>query len=108
MVSPLQQSGIRPSPIFFGLLALFGVSGYLCTVTFLPTSVGVFPFVIVGWILSLVFHEFAHAFTAYRGGDISVVSKGYLTLDPRKYTDPVTSILLPSIFILMGLSLIHI
>lgn len=102
MASPIQHPGIRPSPIFFGLVVLFGISGYLCTVSFLPTSVGVFLFVIVGWILSLVFHEFAHAFTAYRGGDVSVASKGYLTLDPRKYTDPLTSILLPSLFILMG------
>ena len=102
MVSSLERKGIQPSPIFYGLVVLFGITGYLCTVSFLPSQLGVFTFVIVGWIVSLVFHEFAHAFTAYRGGDRSVASKGYLTLDPRKYTDPLTSILLPSLFILMG------
>jgi Zn-dependent protease len=64
--------------------------------------VAVFVFVVSGWVLSLILHEFAHAFTAWRGGDFSIPSKGYLTLDPRRYTDPVTSIALPLLFILMG------
>ncbi len=102
MASPIQSTGVRPSPIFFGLLALVGLAAYLCTASFVPSELAVFIFVVSGWILSLVFHEFAHAYTAYKGGDRSVASKGYLTLDPRKYADPLTSLLLPCLFILMG------
>ncbi len=62
------------------------------------------PFVIVfgGWIISLTLHEFAHALVAYWGGDHTVVEKGYLTLNPLKYTHPLLSIVLPLIFLLAG------
>lgn len=62
----------------------------------------VFAFVVVGWILSLILHEFAHALTAWKSGDHSVAAKGYLTLDPRHYTEPGLSIFLPVLFVLMG------
>ena len=57
---------------------------------------------VVGWVVSLCIHEWAHAYVAYKSGDESVVGKGYLTLDPRKYTDPFLSFLLPVIFLLIG------
>ena len=50
----------------------------------------------------MCFHEFAHAFAAYRAGDRSVESAGYLTLNPFKYAHPVLSILLPLFFIVQG------
>lgn len=59
-------------------------------------------FVCVGWILSVCLHEFGHAVVAYFGGDTSVKDKGYLTLNPLKYTDPGLSLLLPILFLLMG------
>lgn len=58
--------------------------------------------VIGGWAVSLCLHEFGHAWFAYRGGDREVYFKGYLTLDPRRYTDPVLSIVLPLLFLLIG------
>ena len=58
--------------------------------------------VIGGWAVSLCLHEFGHAVFAYRGGDREVYFKGYLTLDPRRYTDPVLSIVLPLLFLLIG------
>jgi Zn-dependent protease len=58
--------------------------------------------VVVGWVLSLCLHEYAHAATAYRFGDRSVVEKGYLKLDPRRYADPFTSLLLPIVFLVAG------
>ncbi len=61
-----------------------------------------FIVVIVGWILSLCFHEFSHALVAYYGGDTSVKDKGYLTFNPLKYTHPVYSIVLPVVFLLLG------
>jgi Zn-dependent protease len=47
-------------------------------------------------------HEFAHAYTAYRAGDRSVESAGYLTLNPFKYAHPLLSIVLPLLFIVQG------
>ncbi len=61
-----------------------------------------FIIVIIGWIFSLCLHEFSHALVAYYGGDTSVREKGYLTFNPLKYTNPVFSILLPMIFLLLG------
>lgn len=59
-------------------------------------------FVCLGWILSVCLHEFGHAVVAYWGGDTSVKDKGYLTLNPLKYTDPGLSLLLPILFLFMG------
>ena len=59
-------------------------------------------FVCLGWILSVCLHEFGHAVVAYYGGDTSVKDKGYLTLNPLKYTDPGLSLLLPTLFLLLG------
>ncbi len=58
--------------------------------------------VVGGWIFSLCFHEFGHAITAYIGGDKSVREKGYLTLNPLIYTNFSLSIVLPTIFLLLG------
>lgn len=59
-------------------------------------------FVCVGWLASVCLHEFGHAIVAYWGGDTSVKDKGYLTLNPLKYTDFNLSLMLPLIFLLLG------
>src|SRR5689334_2297001 len=59
-------------------------------------------FICFGWMLSLCLHEFGHAIVAYWGGDTSVKDKGYLTLNPLKYTDPNLSLLMPMLFLLIG------
>jgi Zn-dependent protease len=64
-----------------------------------PGTVGL---VVFGWIFSLCLHEFAHAATAYLGGDHSESTRGYLSFNPLKYLHPVFSILLPLVFILLG------
>ncbi|GAB3459031.1 site-2 protease family protein [Actinophytocola sediminis] len=63
---------------------------------------GTFLLVLAGWGVSLCLHEFGHAIVAYRGGDREVYFKGYLTLDPRRYTDPVFSLLLPLLLLAIG------
>ena len=93
---------VRPSPIFFALVALTVFGGWLTTTDLVPNGIAVFIFVLAAWILSVTFHEFAHAFVAWRSGDHSIAQRGYLTLDPRKYTHPVLSIVLPIVFIMMG------
>jgi Zn-dependent protease len=57
---------------------------------------------LIGWILSVVLHEFAHGAVAYWGGDWTIRERGGLTLNPLQYVDPFMSIILPAIFLLMG------
>lgn len=62
----------------------------------------VFVFVLAGWLVTLCLHEFAHALAAHRGGDETVVDKGYLRLDPRAYGHPVLTFVLPLLILLIG------
>ncbi|MDT7729035.1 MAG: hypothetical protein QOI21_5611 [Actinomycetota bacterium] len=106
----VQRSAVRPSPVFFGLLAITVAGGVIAAIYSPVTgsgrdplgTLGVFLLVIGGWVLSLTLHEFGHALVAFKGGDYSVAHKGYLTMDVRKYTDPVLSILLPLLFLAIG------
>lgn len=93
---------VRPSPIFLAIVAAMAVLTYLLATGGDTSRVLVFGFVVVGWVLSLTLHEFAHAFVAYLGGDRSVAAKGYLTLDPTKYTDLSLSLIMPVVFVLIG------
>jgi Zn-dependent protease len=58
--------------------------------------------VLIGWIMSVVLHEWAHGIAAYWGGDWTVKERGGLTLNPLQYVDPFMSIILPAAFLLMG------
>jgi Zn-dependent protease len=62
----------------------------------------VFPFVFIGFVISLCIHEFGHAIVAYRCGDWTVREKGYLTLDPLRYTDLQYSIVFPLLIMALG------
>ena len=90
------------SPIFWGLLLFTGLSGYFTYKGFGNPSRTLFLFVLGGWLTSVALHEFGHAIVAFWGGDKSVADKGYLTLDPLKYTHPLLSIVFPVVFLLMG------
>lgn len=94
---------MRPSPLFIGIVLLTIGGGGLCLVpNEAAATAGVIVLVLGGWVVSLCLHEFGHAIVAYRGGDLSVPAKGYLNLDPRRYTDPMLSIVLPIIFVIVG------
>lgn len=93
---------VQPSPVFLVVVAATAIGAWLCISRRVSDGVAVFVFVLSGWVMSLILHEFAHAFTAWRGGDYTIPSKGYLTLDPRRYADWVTSIALPLLFVVMG------
>jgi Zn-dependent protease len=58
--------------------------------------------ILIGWIMSVVLHEFAHGIVAYWGGDYTIRERGGLTLNPFQYIDPLMSIILPIVFLLMG------
>jgi Zn-dependent protease len=48
-------------------------------------------------LLSVVAHEFAHAWTAYRQGDDTAHAKGRLTLNPVSHLDPIMSVAVPAL-----------
>jgi Zn-dependent protease len=58
--------------------------------------------VFIGWIMSVVLHEFGHGLAAYFGGDYTIRERGGLTLNPLQYIDPVYSLLFPAVIFLMG------
>ncbi|WP_329277839.1 site-2 protease family protein [Streptomyces sp. NBC_01451] len=98
-----RNSDRRISPVFVGILAVTAVTGWATWTGFAEQpGVAVFLFVTSAWIVSLCLHEYAHARTALHGGDITVGAKGYLTLNPLKYTHALLSIVLPVIFVIMG------
>jgi len=92
----------RVSNVFWVLLAVFGASAWAVWTGWGNTRFGVFLFVIAGWLVSLCVHEYGHARMALHGGDITVGGKGYLTLNPLKYTHPIYSFVLPVVFIILG------
>ncbi len=89
--------------IVAGFIVLLGFFGFVLwsenDVWRIPGTVG---FVVVGWVFSLCLHEFAHAATAFIGGDRSDGTASYLSFNPLKYLHPVLSVVLPVIFILLG------
>jgi len=57
-------------------------------------------FYVMVLIMSVVIHEFAHGYTAYRLGDNTANASGRLTLNPIKHLDPFGSVILPLLLIL--------
>jgi Zn-dependent protease len=93
----------RPPNNLVGLavLAAFAASGWGLAHGY-ATGLLTFAFVMLGWTLSVMAHEFSHAITAYLGGDWTVKAKGYLAFDPRRYGDVGVSLVLPLIFLALG------
>ena len=46
-------------------------------------------------VLSAIFHEYAHAWTAYQLGDSTAKDAGRLTLNPLPHLDPIGTVILP-------------
>ena len=99
---PARSSGWPISSTFLALIAAF----LFCAVWMLyrpdHARALVFPFVFIGFVISLCLHEFGHAIVAYHCGDRTVRDKGYLTLDPLRYTDLLYSILFPLLIMALG------
>lgn len=49
---------------------------------------------VAGLVIALTVHEWAHAYSAYRLGDMTARDQGRLTLDPRRHLDPLGSLFL--------------
>jgi Zn-dependent protease len=96
------REAFRPSAVFLGIVALWATAGVMAWQGFGSSVFNVLLFVVAGWVVSLSLHEYAHAVIAYFSGDRSTAERGYLTLNPLKYTHPVLSIVLPVVFLLIG------
>jgi Zn-dependent protease len=101
-IAGLPREAFRPSAVFLCVLALFVVSAVMMWLRFGSVRVDAFLFIISGWVVSLCLHEYAHALTAYKSGDTGVVERGYLTLNPLKYTHWLLSLALPLFFLIYG------
>ena len=102
LVVGVPKGAFRPSGIFLCLVALFVTAGVMSWRGFGDAGLNVFLFVAAGWLVSLCLHEYAHALIAYRGGDVAVAHRGYLTLNPLKYSHPLLSIVLPLVIVVLG------
>ena len=89
-------------PAGFAILALWLLLGCALLVMDRPPRVLDFAFILVGWLLSVMAHEFGHALVGYWAGDHTVKAKGYLNFDPRRYADPVTSLGIPLLALALG------
>lgn len=98
---------VQPGVVFGGLVALAILGGWLAATAGADRSsaqatAGVIVLVLAGWVISLCLHEFGHAVTAFAFGDRDVALRGYLTLNPLRYTHPGLSLGLPLLIILLG------
>lgn len=60
--------------------------------------------VIIGLFILLpavILHEYAHGWVAYRCGDMTAKLAGRLTFNPLKHIDPVGTVILPGILLIM-------
>ncbi|MEZ5307814.1 MAG: site-2 protease family protein [Pyrinomonadaceae bacterium] len=53
-------------------------------------------------LLSISAHEAAHAWTSYKFGDDTAYMLGRVTMNPVKHTDPIGTLLIPSVAFLFG------
>jgi Zn-dependent protease len=63
------------------------------------TAIAIFSIIVL--VFSVVVHEVAHGYTAYRFGDLTAKYQGRLTFNPIKHIDPLGSIILPFIMSLL-------
>jgi Zn-dependent protease len=94
------RAPISPNALIL-LAACLGL-GWAVATDIQPLGVLTFAFVAAAWVFSVGIHEFGHAFIAYKAGDTTIVEKGYLTLDPLKYSDLFTTIVIPLIALALG------
>ena len=109
MIAPLAEAAVstppvrRPSNLVGGaILAVWLALGAALILAPRPLHVLTFAFVMVGWLLTVMAHEFAHALVGWLGGDHTVKAKGYLDFDPRRYGSWQTTLLVPLAALALG------
>ncbi|WP_435108336.1 site-2 protease family protein [Nocardiopsis synnemataformans] len=108
---PESWADFLPSPVFVLLLGLMGFAGWLswtaAELEWVAEGASVTPlvppvFILLGWIVSLAVHEFAHALAAYLAGDRSLRGSAYLRLNPFAYRQAFAGLVLPSAYLGLG------
>ena len=61
---------------------------------FLAYPLELIPYVAITLVFAFTFHEFAHAYVAYKFGDMTAKKQGRLTLNPLQHLDPFGTILI--------------
>lgn len=103
MTASAEIAAPRPNNLVgVALLGAWLAVGYALAVAAGPVGPLTFAFVLLGWVLSVMAHEFSHAAVAWLGGDTTVAQKGYLGFDPRRYGDIGTSLVIPLIALALG------
>ncbi len=97
-----RRNRIKVSPVFLALVAVTATGGAAAWVGYGDDRFAVFVFVFGAYFVVLSLHEFGHAYAAHRAGDAGIAARGYLTLNPMRYVNPVLSILLPAIYLAIG------
>jgi Zn-dependent protease len=52
------------------------------------------PYVLITLMIAFTFHEFSHAYVAYKFGDMTAKNQGRLTLNPIQHLDPIGTLLI--------------
>ncbi|MFE3458954.1 site-2 protease family protein [Nocardiopsis aegyptia] len=100
-----------PSPVFVLLLGLAGFAGWLSwravEMDWAAEGTTVTPLIpplliLLGWIVSVAVHEFAHALAAYLAGDRSLRGGGYLRFNPFAYREAFAGLVLPVLYLGLG------
>jgi Zn-dependent protease len=100
---PASDPPRRPANVVgAGLLLAWAGLGFMLQRLDAAPGLVTFVFVLLGWVLSVMAHEFSHACVGYLGGDVTVVDKGYLSFDPRRYGDVGVSLVLPLLVLALG------
>ncbi|HRY30780.1 MAG TPA: site-2 protease family protein [Candidatus Paceibacterota bacterium] len=63
-------------------------------------------FSVIILILSVMIHEVSHGYAALYLGDVTAKYAGRLTLNPIKHIDPIGSIILPLVFVMMNAGIV--
>lgn len=61
---------------------------------FLAFSLHEIPYVVITLLIAFSVHEFAHAYVAYKFGDLTAKNQGRLTLNPLQHLDPLGTLLI--------------
>lgn len=88
--------------VFPSVCVVTAVAAAACQAGWAPTGLWVFLAVLGVWVITLCLHEFAHAALALAGGDRSVRARGYLSLNPLRYTDTANSLVIPVVLLAIG------
>ena len=113
MKAPAVPSGadFLPSPLFVLVLGLAGFAGWLSwraiELEWTAEGTAVTPLIpplliLLGWIVSVAVHEFAHALAAHLAGDRSLRGSAYLRLNPFGYRQAFGGLVLPVVYLGLG------